>query len=464
MEVPFQVSPLTVHDIMSYAVPQKTSLDASSVSGDDPAHQPSAAAAPTTLGEKTASVVLGQSATILQAHHHCNHALASKVRRREPLPQKRGRRGPLSRSSVYRGVTFYRRTSRWEAHVWTNGKQQYLGGYKDEEIAAKVYDKAVIKIRGKDADTNFPAEEYAEEMREMRASEVSVGEFICLLRSEAKRQNKLRREAEGRDTSDSSNPYGESLRLKSCRTWLSRTLGQGPPPLAGLATPSPALVTTATAQNPTAAASLSLSLFLSLARSILLTRSSSCADVRRKGRAQGPEQQRADGRTEPERVLRSFGVQGPLARAGVLEVAGPDVGVPPAALVRLLPRPQHLPGPRVYAREPRLLPGGRLRRRFLRQELHDDPVQHLCLRRWVWFDLHRLSVQSIRQEELRVRTLRDRRVRLHRLHVHRELQVRLQHKQLRQRLWGCSMGHIPGLWNSGERASKRPIPFQPAPI
>ena len=254
MEVPFQVSPLTVHDIMSYAVPQKTSLDASSVSGDDPAHQPSAAA-PTTLGEKTASVVLGQSATILQAHHHCNHAaLASKVRRREPLPQKRGRRGPLSRSSLYRGVTFYRRTSRWEAHVWTNGKQQYLGGYKDEEIAAKVYDKAVIKIRGKDADTNFPAEEYAEEMREMRASEVSVGEFICLLRSEAKRQNKLRREAEGRDTSDSSNPYGESLRLKSCRTWLSRTLGQGPPPLAGLATPSPALVTTATAQNPTAAA------------------------------------------------------------------------------------------------------------------------------------------------------------------------------------------------------------------
>ena len=62
--------------------------------------------------------------------------------------------------------------------MWTNGKQQYLGGYKDEEIAAKVYDKAVIKIRGKDADTNFPAEEYAEEMREMRASEVSVGEFI----------------------------------------------------------------------------------------------------------------------------------------------------------------------------------------------------------------------------------------------------------------------------------------------
>ena len=32
--------------------------------------------------------------------------------------QKKGRRGPRSRSSQYRGVTFYRRTGRWESHIW----------------------------------------------------------------------------------------------------------------------------------------------------------------------------------------------------------------------------------------------------------------------------------------------------------------------------------------------------------
>ena len=54
---------------------------------------------------------------------------------------------------------------------------------------------AVLKIRGKEADTNFPRDNYLEELREMRASEMSVEDFICQLRSEAKRQSKLRRKA-----------------------------------------------------------------------------------------------------------------------------------------------------------------------------------------------------------------------------------------------------------------------------
>lgn len=35
-----------------------------------------------------------------------------------PPPIKKSRRGPRSRSSQYRGVTFYRRTGRWESHIW----------------------------------------------------------------------------------------------------------------------------------------------------------------------------------------------------------------------------------------------------------------------------------------------------------------------------------------------------------
>lgn len=33
-------------------------------------------------------------------------------------PVKKSRRGPRSKSSQYRGVTFYRRTGRWESHIW----------------------------------------------------------------------------------------------------------------------------------------------------------------------------------------------------------------------------------------------------------------------------------------------------------------------------------------------------------
>ena len=35
-----------------------------------------------------------------------------------PAAGKKSRRGPRSRSSQYRGVTFYRRTGRWESHIW----------------------------------------------------------------------------------------------------------------------------------------------------------------------------------------------------------------------------------------------------------------------------------------------------------------------------------------------------------
>ena len=44
----------------------------------------------------------------------------AELRNIQPQKQqvKKSRRGPRSRSSQYRGVTFYRRTGRWESHIW----------------------------------------------------------------------------------------------------------------------------------------------------------------------------------------------------------------------------------------------------------------------------------------------------------------------------------------------------------
>nr|AWH63114.1 APETALA2-like protein splice variant 1 [Rosa chinensis] len=42
----------------------------------------------------------------------------SPQQQQQQQPMKKSRRGPRSRSSQYRGVTFYRRTGRWESHIW----------------------------------------------------------------------------------------------------------------------------------------------------------------------------------------------------------------------------------------------------------------------------------------------------------------------------------------------------------
>ncbi|XP_068668532.1 APETALA2-like protein 1 [Aristolochia californica] len=103
----------------------------------------------------------------------------------QPQPQqvKKSRRGPRSRSSQYRGVTFYRRTGRWESHIWDCGKQVYLGGFDTAHAAARAYDRAAIKFRGVDADINFNLSDYEEDLRQMR--NLTKEEFVHILRRQS---------------------------------------------------------------------------------------------------------------------------------------------------------------------------------------------------------------------------------------------------------------------------------------
>ncbi|XP_050910664.1 ethylene-responsive transcription factor RAP2-7 isoform X2 [Lathyrus oleraceus] len=133
-----------------------------------------------------------------------------------PRPQqvKKSRRGPRSRSSQYRGVTFYRRTGRWESHIWDCGKQVYLGeetkhhrrfeiemvsfyfiflirscffffsgGFDTAHAAARAYDRAAIKFRGVDADINFNVSDYDEDIKQM--SNFTKEEFVHILRRQS---------------------------------------------------------------------------------------------------------------------------------------------------------------------------------------------------------------------------------------------------------------------------------------
>ncbi|KAJ6829980.1 floral homeotic protein APETALA 2 [Iris pallida] len=96
---------------------------------------------------------------------------------------KRIRRGPRSRSSQYRGVTFYRRTGRWESHIWDCGKQVYLGGFDTADAAARAYDRAAIKFRGVDADINFTLSDYDDDLKQ--TGNLSKEEFVHVLRRQS---------------------------------------------------------------------------------------------------------------------------------------------------------------------------------------------------------------------------------------------------------------------------------------
>ncbi|CAL9165740.1 unnamed protein product [Musa hybrid cultivar] len=103
---------------------------------------------------------------------------------RQP-PTKKSRRGPRSRSSQYRGVTFYRRTGRWESHIWDCGKQVYLGGFDTAEAAATTYDRAAIRFRGVDADINFNLSDYEEDLKQIKY--LPKVEFVHFLRRQSTR-------------------------------------------------------------------------------------------------------------------------------------------------------------------------------------------------------------------------------------------------------------------------------------
>ncbi|KAK9816799.1 hypothetical protein WJX72_005214 [[Myrmecia] bisecta] len=104
--------------------------------------------------------------------------------------KKPARSGPRSRTSCYLGVTRYKRTGRWEAHIWDSsdasrpkGRQIHLGSFSGAEPAAKAYDRAAVRIRGFDASLNFPDADYTKDPFLLENQDATKEEFVMKLRA-----------------------------------------------------------------------------------------------------------------------------------------------------------------------------------------------------------------------------------------------------------------------------------------
>lgn len=111
-----------------------------------------------------------------------SHAHASPVPlpAPEPAPSLMHRYGGHN----FKGVTKHRCTGRWEAHIWDEGKQVYLGGFGAAISAARAYDIVAIKTKSSkglsDGMLNFPLEDYHRHMQAL--CRASKDEMIGALR------------------------------------------------------------------------------------------------------------------------------------------------------------------------------------------------------------------------------------------------------------------------------------------
>lgn len=66
---------------------------------------------------------------------------------------------PKPLKSRYTGVTWEKRTSKWQAKIYNGERMQHLGTFPEdmEEAAARAFDEAALRLRGAQAKLNFPA-------------------------------------------------------------------------------------------------------------------------------------------------------------------------------------------------------------------------------------------------------------------------------------------------------------------
>lgn len=102
---------------------------------------------------------------------------------------RRGSVGFARGRSQYRGVTKHHQQGKWEARIGrlAGNKYSYLGTFDSPEEAARAYDAAAVKFKGKKAMTNFPISNYIDILEDPDSFEVSLN-AACVQERNGKRK------------------------------------------------------------------------------------------------------------------------------------------------------------------------------------------------------------------------------------------------------------------------------------
>ena len=68
---------------------------------------------------------------------------------------QRNRLKQKNTSSIYKGVTYSKKNKKWEARIRINGKNKFIGYFKNEEDAGRAYDEKALQLFGDYAKLNF---------------------------------------------------------------------------------------------------------------------------------------------------------------------------------------------------------------------------------------------------------------------------------------------------------------------
>lgn len=101
------------------------------------------------------------------AKEHIDHIDGNKLNNRianlrscTHAENQRNRGKFKTNKSGFKGVSWLKSSSKWQAQICVDRKVKHLGLFVDKVEAAKAYDIAAIKLHGSFAKTNFPINSY----------------------------------------------------------------------------------------------------------------------------------------------------------------------------------------------------------------------------------------------------------------------------------------------------------------